>query len=242
MNHYKIADLGVEILSLQKTLNVRSKPYVVKNIDSVDVKIHMTDKKLKTIKDKHSELSFDELEYIYTGFAFSNSILDFNGFCLHSSAVSLDNKAFLFSAPCGTGKSTHTELWRQYFGKDRTFIINDDKPAIRLIDDVFYVYGTPWSGKNNLHSNVKVPLEAIVFIEQSKENRVELLSDREAVKMLISQSLRPFSSNINGMGNLLNIIDILLKKIPVYRLRCNISMEAVELIYNTVNKLKTLSF
>ncbi len=195
----------------------------------------MTDEKLQKLKDKHPTLGFDELEYIFTGFAFSNSILDFNGFCLHSSAVSVDNKAVLFSAPCGTGKSTHTRLWTEYFGKEKAVIINDDKPAIRLVDDVFYVYGTPWSGKNNIHTNIKVPLQAIVFIRQSEENYVEVLKSREVVKLLMEQSLRPFSSNNDGMSNLLNILDSIIKKIPIYRLGCNISMDAVELIYSTVN-------
>ena len=174
----------------------------------------MTDEKLQKLKDKHPTLGFDELEYIFTGFAFSNSILDFNGFCLHSSAVSVDNKAVLFSAPCGTGKSTHTRLWTEYFGKEKAVIINDDKPAIRLVDDVFYVYGTPWSGKNNIHTNIKVPLQAIVFIRQSEENYVEVLKSREVVKLLMEQSLRPFSSNNDGMSNLLNILDSIIKKYP----------------------------
>jgi hypothetical protein len=235
VNRYKIADLGVEIKSLQKTLKVRSKPYICEDVEKIDIKIHMTDEKLQKLKDKHPTLGFDELEYIFTGFAFSNSILDFNGFCLHSSAVSVDNKAVLFSAPCGTGKSTHTRLWTEYFGKEKAVIINDDKPAIRLVDDVFYVYGTPWSGKNNIHTNIKVPLQAIVFIRQSEENYVEVLKSREVVKLLMEQSLRPFSSNNDGMSNLLNILDSIIKKIPIYRLGCNISMDAVELIYSTVN-------
>nr|WP_276568418.1 hypothetical protein [Acetivibrio saccincola] len=227
--------MGVEIKSLQKTLKVRSKPYICEDVEKIDIKIHMTDEKLQKLKDKHPTLGFDELEYIFTGFAFSNSILDFNGFCLHSSAVSVDNKAVLFSAPCGTGKSTHTRLWTEYFGKEKAVIINDDKPAIRLVDDVFYVYGTPWSGKNNIHTNIKVPLQAIVFIRQSEENYVEVLKSREVVKLLMEQSLRPFSSNNDGMSNLLNILDSIIKKIPIYRLGCNISMDAVELIYSTVN-------
>lgn len=240
MNRYKIADLGVEIKFFGKTLKTRSTPYICEDVDSIDIKIHMTDEKLQTLKDKYPKLGFDELEYIATGFIFSNALLDFKGFCLHSSAVSLDNRAVLFSAPCGTGKSTHTKLWTEYFGKERAVIINDDKPAIRLIDDVFYVYGTPWSGKDNIHTNIKVPLQAIVFIEQSEENHVEVLKSGEAFKLLMSQSLRPFSSNNDGMGNLLDVLDSVLNKIPIYRLGCNISMDAVELIYNAVNGAKTV--
>ena len=38
------------------------------------------------------------------------------GFYLHSSAVELDGRAYLFSGKSGVGKSTHTRLWQQIFG------------------------------------------------------------------------------------------------------------------------------
>ena len=71
---------------------------------------------------------------------------------LHSSAVVVDGYAYLFSADSGTGKSTHTGLWKQHFG-DRAYIINDDKPAIRKVDGEWYVFGTPWSGKTDTSVN-----------------------------------------------------------------------------------------
>ena len=43
----------------------------------------------------------------------------------HGSTVAVDGKAYLFTARCGTGKSTHTRLWRQVFG-NRAVMINDD--------------------------------------------------------------------------------------------------------------------
>lgn len=178
--------------------------------------------------------SLDNYEYIETGFAFSRALLDYNGFCLHSSAVALDNKAVLFSAPCGTGKSTHTGLWRKYFGEDKAIIINDDKPAIRLMGDTFYVYGTPWSGKSDLNTNVKVPLQAIVFLEQAPENRIERLNNKEAVRWLYYQSLRPTGPRSEEKtSNLLNLLDKIVCQIPIYKMGCTISEEAVELSYNT---------
>lgn len=183
---------------------------------------------------KYPLLKFDDYEYINTGFAFSRALLDYNGFCLHSSAVALDNKAVLFSAPCGTGKSTHTGLWRKYFGEDKAIIINDDKPAIRLMGDTFYVYGTPWSGKSDLNTNVKVPLQTIVFLEQASENCIERMSNKDAVRWLYYQSLRPTGPRSEEKtSNLLNLLDKIVCQIPIYKMGCTISEEAVELSYNT---------
>ena len=52
----------------------------------------------------------------------------------HGSTVAADGKAYLFTARCGTGKSTHTRLWREVFG-DRAVMVNDDKPFLILTDD-----------------------------------------------------------------------------------------------------------
>ena len=103
--------------------------------------------RLSKAGEKYPHLTPDEWEYIQTGLVFACKLLDFNGFCLHASAVALENRAVLFSGPCGIGKSTHTNLWQQYFGPDRAVIINDDKPALRLIKGTFYAYGTPGAAK-----------------------------------------------------------------------------------------------
>ena len=52
-------------------------------------------------------------------------MLDYDCFLFHCSAIALDGKAYLFAAPSGTGKSTHTRLWREVFG-NRAVMINDD--------------------------------------------------------------------------------------------------------------------
>lgn len=42
---------------------------------------------------------------------------------LHGSAIALDGRGYLFMARSGTGKSTHTRLWREVFGKDRKSVV-----------------------------------------------------------------------------------------------------------------------
>ena len=86
---------------------------------------------------------------------------------LHASAVVVDGDAYLFSAPCGTGKSTHASLWLKYLKHKNPYILNDDKPAIRIVNDNIYVYGTPFSGKTDKNKNEKANLKGIAFLEQS---------------------------------------------------------------------------
>ena len=50
---------------------------------------------------------------------------------LHGSTVAVDGEAYLFTAPCGTGKSTHTRSWMTLFG-DRAIMVNDDKPFLTI--------------------------------------------------------------------------------------------------------------
>ncbi|MDP4152624.1 MAG: hypothetical protein Q8865_04160 [Bacillota bacterium] len=233
MNIYKIAELTVSMNFTGETLLRQALPYKTDTCNSIDISIDVNDEKHKILKKNYPTMTANEWEYIQTGFSFYSSLLNYNGFCLHSSAVALNNKAVLFSAPCGTGKSTHTNLWQKYFGTDKAVIINDDKPAIRFINETFYVYGTPWSGKSDLSKNIRVPLQAVVFLEQAQKNNIRRLSNKKAAQMLIYQSMR-FNSN-DKIEKLLYLIDNLIKDIPVYQMGCTISFDAVKLAYNTIN-------
>jgi len=101
MNLYKIADLTVELECSGKTLLKRGKPYRTDTDGPADITIQISAETLKKAGEKFPQLSSDELEYIQTGFAFSRALLEFDGFCLHASALALDHRAVLFSAPCG---------------------------------------------------------------------------------------------------------------------------------------------
>lgn len=233
---YKIADLHIEMKCSGETLRMQGKPYQTEAAGQPNIVIDISDDKLRQMNEGYPQFSFDEWEYIHKSFAFSYRLPEHSGFCLHASAVAMDNKAVLFSAACGTGKSTHAGLWREYFG-NKAVIINDDRPALRLMGDKMVVYGTPWSGKTNLNANIKVPLQAVVFLEQAKENHMERLTNQEAIKLLVRHSIRP-SHDSGKMNTLLTLLDALLQKAPVYKMGCNISIDAVKLAYDTIYERK----
>lgn len=187
----------------------------------------------KTLKAEQPHLSEEDCEYLSTGGSFYRQLLRFDGMLLHASAAVVDGRAYLFSAPCGTGKSTHTALWRRVFGEERVRILNDDKPALRLEEGVWYAYGTPWSGKTDQNLNLRVPLAGICFLSQAPENRIAPFGGSRAIFSLLEQTARPADGE--SRAKLLELLDKLLKNIPVWRLECNMEPEAALLSYKTMS-------
>lgn len=177
-------------------------------------------------------LDSDNAEIVYTAECFYSALPQRGGFMLHSSAVAVDGRAYLFSAPSGTGKSTHTALWLKLFG-ERARILNDDKPAIMLRGGKVTACGTPWSGKSDLNLNAEFPLQGICILEKSPENRIAPIPAQDAVFPLLDQTIRP--SDPAGMSALLSCIDDVTAKVRVWRMGCNISLEAAQTAYNAMS-------
>ena len=143
--YYKIADCFVKYEPNYMYMQKKIKPYEERfHGESENSCIYLgykSDAYYKKKQKMHPEITCEKLEYVYVGAEFNRKILKYGGIMIHSSAVEVDGKAYLFSAPCGTGKSTHTKQWQKYFGADQAIIINDDKTInqnrtvmVRLID------------------------------------------------------------------------------------------------------------
>ena len=154
-------------------------------------------------------------------------------FLFHGSAVAVDGAAYLFTAKSGTGKSTHTRLWREMLG-NRAVMVNDDKPLIRLTEDGAVVYGTPWNGKHRLGTNISVPLKAVCILERAKQNTIRAITREEAFPMLIQQSYRPLDPA--ALAKTLSLVDRLSRTVSLYRLGCNMDPKAAELSYNIMKE------
>ena len=229
---YKICDIPVSMQPKYEPLLSQSKPYLYDCAVSPAITIEPEESFLIKKAKRNNYPSTDICEYVTVGSLFYRKLLNFNGFLLHSSAIEYENKAYVFSAPCGTGKSTHTKLWIDHFGKDKVKYINDDKPALMIKDNKCIVCGTPFSGKTNLNSDISVELQAICFIYRSEKNEIRKCSTKKAIKYILEQTLK--SVNADGMCKLLTMIDTLLKNYPVYEMGCNISDEAVSVAYNAM--------
>lgn len=237
MSVYDIAGLRVEIKNEKGRTEKQATPYLSQNQsgENVDIVIDVDEKRVLSAMEGHPELVQDDWEYMLTGSDFYTELIKYNGILLHSSCVVVDDKAYAFSADSGTGKSTHTELWLKHFG-DRAYILNDDKPAIRLIDGRVYACGTPWSGKYDYSVPKNVELAGICFLERSEENWIRKADTGRAVFNIFSQTVRKL--NRDKMDNLFDVLEELFAKVPLFEMGCNISDDAVVMSYNAMSSGK----
>lgn len=151
----------------------------------------------------------------------------------HGSTVAVDGMAYLFTAKCGTGKSTHTRLWRQVFG-ERAAMVNDDKPFLKLTEDGVFACGSPWSGKHGLDSNVTLPLKGICILERGKENRIRRIPPEEALPMLLHQSYCPLAPEKRGRFE--KQVQLLAEKTPLWHMQCNMDPAAAEVSHKAMSQ------
>lgn len=236
MKKYKIANLRVDMKLYYDRLAKQASKYLCEENTPADITINLSEDFYQRRLAENPHLNLDSIEYIFAGSYFYNHILDFDGFLLHSSAICKDNKAYLFSANSGTGKSTHTMNWVKYFGKENVTYINDDKPAIRKINGTFYCCGTPFSGKTNLSKNILVPIKAIIFIKRGLENSVEVMDSKDALSRIFGQTV--FTQSPERMNKLLTLLDELLKTIPVFELTCNMDVTSAKVAYEFIENYK----
>ena len=165
--------------------------------------------------------------------AFAEFLFDYNTLLLHGSTIAVDGNAYLFTAKSGTGKSTHTRLWREVFGP-RAIMINDDKPFIKISDSAIEAFGSPWSGKHGLDTNISLPLSGICLLERGVENEICATTPEILLPMLIKQTYAP--ENPDKHSRLHTLVTELAQKTPLWHLFCNKSPEAAQLAYETMAK------
>ena len=228
----KISDIITEIPA-SGGLQMRCRDYIYNGDEKPEIIINEG----KYHPEKYGEnFSADDVAYMESARQFYTQLLYKDGFYLHSSAVELDGRAYLFTGNSGVGKSTHTRLWQQVFG-ERAQVFNDDKPALRCIDGEWYAYGTPWCGKDGINQNKKVQLAGICFLKQAGHNKIRRMSVIEAIRVVTSQTIYQFK-NRERLEIMLGHLDKLLRSVPVYELENKPEREAVILSYTTMSHKK----
>ncbi|MBQ7596387.1 MAG: hypothetical protein IJU45_06960 [Clostridia bacterium] len=233
MSVYNIAEINVAYDCHFPLLFERSEKYKAADSVEPEFRLTLTEEYFESRRQRSPNTTDDIFEYMGMGTQFYKALLAKEGMMLHASAVAVDGFAYLFSAPCGTGKSTHTLQWQKLFGEEKAIIINDDKPAMRKVDGVYKAYGTPFSGKHDLSVNTGYPIKGICFISRGETNSIERLPVQRALAPLFDQTIRP--AEIDKMDLLCDRVDDILKHVSMYHLRCDISTEAALLAYKTMS-------
>lgn len=233
-NIYRIADCNVTMNCTTPFMLRQCGLYQVQGVETPDLDLSLTQEQWQ--EGAARGWSPEMVEYNYTFTQFLQQILERGGLCFHASAVAVDGQAVLFSADSGTGKSTQARLWQQYLSQQHQVVrINDDKPVLRVGEDGVWAYGSPWSGKHAIHTNIKAPVKALVFLQQAAENRIRALTPQEAFDLVFPQTFC-VKTDARQRIQVLQILDGFLRRVPMYQLSCNISQEAVQLAYQTIWK------
>lgn len=232
VQYYRIAGLVAEMDTFGRAADF-ARPYMIDFEGEPDLKVTSD---WTQWQERVPNLSDSSYEYLATGWSFNSQLPNFDGLMLHSSALVMDGKAYLFSAPCGTGKSTHVSLWRRVFGDDRVRVLNDDKPVLRLEDGVWYAYGTPWSGKTGQNLNIRAPLGGIAMIERGETNELVPFTGSEAIVAVMSQIAK--ANDAATRVKMMEMLDKLMTMVPVWKLRCNMNPEAAVVAFETMSGMK----
>ena len=234
---YKIADKVVEVTSIYNDVHEYCSDYltdentdystttVQSDIDYEREKSAREDE-IEGIPIRHFSDSYLEELAVYRKIA--EQMISYDTILFHGSVIAVDGVGYLFTAKSGTGKSTHTRLWLEYFG-DRAVMVNDDKPLLKITDSGVIAYGTPYNGKHRLGTNISVPLKAICILTRAAENHIEPITRKQAYTMLLQQVYRP--ADALKMTQTLTLVDRLADNVKLYRLGCNMDISAAQVAY-----------
>ncbi len=228
---YKIAGRIVELRSIHPGVHRLCRDYLtnepadfaVETTPADIVRERIISLRSNSLDDKaESVLSDSYLEELAVYRKIAEKMPDYGTLLFHASSIAVDGWCYMFMAPSGTGKSTHTRLWREVFG-DRALMVNDDKPLV-TVGDVVMVHGTPWNGKHRLGSNVSVPLKAICLLERGAANSIAPAPSTKAFSLLLPYMYRPAVPS--GLMKSLALLASLASQTRLYRLVCNMERDA----------------
>lgn len=233
MIKYKIAGVVFNAEFKSPGLIKLCKNYEYSGEDPVEFTLTIDKKDLQSEHVKNPDLSFSAVESYLAYSKFNEYIISQNkGILFHSTAIAVDGNAYLFTADSGVGKSTHASFWRELLG-DRVVMINDDKPVLTFENGVVYANGTPWQGKHKIGNNIKVPVKAVCLLQRGEKDEIESCSLSEMVVTILRQTLLPKTQK--QMDKLFSLMELLLKGVSLYKLKCTKNVSSARLAYQTLS-------
>ena len=237
----KIADVHIGIDSIHDEVFRLCKNYITEGSPDFCVAINAEDVAFEREKAMR-EAAFEHRPYVdftdpyletlavYRKIAVG--LLNYDAILMHGAVVGLHGEAYLFTAPSGVGKTTHTGFWLKRFPD--AFILNGDKPILRFLDGKVYACGTPWAGKEGDHTNVILPLRSICLLTRGEENSIKPIGFGEIYPLLIGQTYRP--TGAEEMTKTMRLIKELGAHTAFYLLKCNLDPNAAIVAFEGMNK------
>ena len=228
----QLAGIVIEIDNRYEHIHRICKDYIVEGKEP-SFTVHVTGEEILAEQNGDTFFSkgFYEGECLYCKMC--AGLAQYGGFLMHGAVVAVDGEAYIFTAPSGTGKTTHMRLWLDRFG-DRAEVVNGDKPILRFIGDTLYACGTPWQGEENYGNPIMRPVRAVCFLEQAKENCIRRLNMHDISDRIFRQVWMP--KDQRSFDFFWPLLDRFVTTTDFYLLRCNRDPEAARLSYETMRR------
>ena len=249
---FETPDLTYEFTTVETLPPLPEKPLytdggiVVSRSDGVTYRFYMhsrnsayallTDERIEsgiiTVRISESELRYFRTEMrVFDTIAIEHAMALYHGTLLHSSFISYNGEAILFTAPSQTGKSTQAELWRMHKGAQ---VINGDRSLIKLKDGVLHAYSLPYCGTSGICENYHAPIKTVVVLRQAPFNRITRMRPAAAFRDIYEGC----AANIwyeRDMTAICDLVENIITTVPVYLLECLPDEDAVNTLFNVLN-------
>lgn len=214
-----IAGYVIRIQTTYPNVYLLCQDYLVDRLPDLHICINEEDIAFERAEAKRLYLSPTDgyLETLAVYRRISEMLLQYNVFLMHGAVVSVGEKAYMFTASSGIGKTTHVKKWIERI--ENAIIVNGDKPLIKVAENGVIACGTPWSGKEQLQTNIMVPLDSIVLMQRGEDNFIEEISYNQAFIFLLQQTYRPKDSL--KMKRTLDLLGDLNRKVRLFRFTFN---------------------
>ena len=237
----RLADKKIEIETRNKKVLAFCKEYLDK-YDCPDFVVRATNEEIESnykanhpdyqqLLDESIEATVDytiaETNVIYRKIA--EAMLEYDTLLMHGAAIAVNKKCYVFTAPSGTGKTTHINNWIKCI--PGTIVVNGDKPLINVHTKI--VYGTPWCGKERKNTNTSATLAGIIILERGVTNSLKPISFSDMIPTLLQQVY--ISKEKEKKIKTYKLLS-LLESIPCYKLKCNMDVESARIAYDGIKE------
>lgn len=231
--YISIADLTVEIQSRSEFSAEHCRDFIAHNKNTADIVAKASLSDISEEK-KHSGAEFSDgyCENICIYRSIAEQLPRFDSMVMHGASVSVDGKGYIFSAPSGTGKTTHLRLWLEHLG-ERATVINGDKPILKKKDDCIEICSNPWAGKERMKNDIRAPLCGFCLIRRGRENKIKRIDPAKHFDDILRQFYIP--KDPVALSRTFDIIEHIAKAVPFYLLECDMSKEAFITSYEAMS-------
>lgn len=216
----KIGELFIQVNHNYDLILDMSKDYVINTYDHIDVDLNDLDIDKYLIENRP-----ESAEVLAILESLANHVINFNMILVHGASIEYKDKAYLFMAPSGTGKTTHIKHWKEVLND--VGIINGDKP---LIDEKGYIYGTPFSGKERWNKPVSYKLDSLIFIVRDSYNHIEKVDSSDVLQDLLNSVHLPKGNELKA----LSLVNAIFSNISMYKMYCVDDISAAKVCIDEV--------